>query len=188
MGKGRRKSNTNKLQNIPNRAPKSSEIAPKFKKNSDNEFQDALARKDFDKAKKILENAKNLEEWRRLNLEGLITISMGDLVATERILLRAIRFPQCGVKPYKNLVSVYSQMGRLRDALPLAKKAHEMEPDNLDIGLLYINCLLDLARAEDVIKVADKLLLKNENHRQLMLAKASALQSWFSSRRVIRTY
>ena len=73
------------LRNIPNRAAKSSEIAPKFPKNSDNEFQDALARKDFDKAKKILENAKNLEEWRRLNLEGLITISQGDLVATERI-------------------------------------------------------------------------------------------------------
>ena len=46
----------------------------------------------------------------------------------------------------------------------------------LDIGLLYINCLLDLARADDVIKVADKLLLKNENHRQLMLAKASAFE------------
>ena len=87
MGKGRRKSNTNKLQNISNRGAKSSEIAPKFQKTSDNEFQDALARKDFDKAKKILENAKNLEEWRRLNLEGLITISMGDLVATERILI-----------------------------------------------------------------------------------------------------
>ena len=179
MGKGRRKSTANKLQNMSNRAAKSSEIAPKFQKTSDNEFQNALARKDFDKAKKILENAKNLEEWRRLNLEGLITISMGDLVATERILLRAIRFPECGVKPYKNLVSVYSQMGRLRDALPLAKKAHDMEPDNLDIGLLYINCLLDLARADDVIKVADKLLLKNENHRQLMLAKASALRAGF---------
>ena len=135
MGKGRRKSTANKLQNISNRAAKSSEIAPKFQKTSDNEFQNALARKDFDKAKEILDNSKNLEEWRRLNLEGLITISMGDLVATERILLRAIRFPECGVKPYKNLVSVYSQMGRLRDALPLAKKAHDMEPDNLDIGL-----------------------------------------------------
>ena len=179
MGKGRRKSSANKLQNISNRAPKPSEIAPKFQKTSDNEFQNALARKDFDKAKQILDSSKNLEEWRRLNLEGLIYISMGDLVATERILLRAIRFPECGAKPYKNLVSVYSQMGRLRDALPLAKKAHDMEPDNLDIGLLYINCLLDLARADDVIKVADKLLLKNENHRQLMLAKASALRAGF---------
>ena len=54
-----------------------------------------------------------------------------------------------------------------------------MEPDSLDIGLLYINCLLDLAKADDVIKVADKLLLKNENHRQLMLAKASALRAGF---------
>ena len=77
-------------------------------------------------------------------------------------------------------------MGRLETPFHLAKKAHDMEPENLDIGLLYINCLLDLARADDVIKVADKLLLKNENHRQLMLAKASALRCRFSSRRVIR--
>ena len=109
----------------------------------------------------------------------MITISQGDLIATERILLRAIRFPECGVKPCKNLVSVYSQMGRLRDALPLAKKLTIWRRDSLDIGLLYINCLLDLAKADDVIKVADKLLLKNENHRQLMLAKASALRAGF---------
>ena len=63
MGKGRRKSTANKLQNISNRAAKSSEIAPKFKKNAENEFQDALARKDFDKAKQILNSSKNLEEW-----------------------------------------------------------------------------------------------------------------------------
>ena len=179
MGKARRKTTVKKPRNTTNNVTKSSEIAPSFKKNSDNEFQDALARRDFEKAKNILANAKNLSEWRRLNLEGLITISQGDLVATERILLRAIRFPDCGVKAYKNLVSVYSQMGRLREALPLAEKAHNMEPDNLDIGLLYINCLLDLAKADDVIRVADKLLIKNENHRQLMLAKASALRAGF---------
>ena len=159
MGKARRKTTVKKPRNTTNNVTKSSEIAPSFKKNSDNEFQDALARRDFEKAKNILANAKNLSEWRRLNLEGLITISQGDLVATERILLRAIRFPDCGVKAYKNLVSVYSQMGRLREALPLAEKAHNMEPDNLDIGLLYINCLLDLAKADDVIRVADKLLM-----------------------------
>ena len=179
MGKNRRKNSVKKPQNTTNRVTKPSEIAPSFKKNSDNEFQDALAKKDFEKAKNILANAKNLSEWRRLNLEGLITISQGDLVATERILLRAIRFPDCGVKAYKNLVSVYSQMGRLREALPLAEKAHNMEPENLDIGLLYINCLLDLAKADDVIRVADKLLIENENHRQLMLAKASALRAGF---------
>ena len=87
----------------------------------------------------------------------MITISQGDLVATERILLRAIRLPDCGVKPYKNLVNVYSQMGRLRDALPLAEKAHKMEPENLEIGL-FTQLFLDLARADDVIAVADKLL------------------------------
>ena len=79
-------------------------------------------------------------------------------------------------------------MGRLRDALPLAEKAHKMEPENLEIGLLFINCLLDLARADDVIAVADKLLKKNENHRQFMLAKASALKSGLQTRRVNKTY
>ena len=182
MGKGRRKSNTNKLRNISNRTASKIRNCPEVPKTQTTNFKMPLLEKIFDTAKQILDNSNNIEEWRRLNLEGLITISMGDLVATERILLRAIRFPECGVKPYKNLVSVYSQMGRLRDALPLAQKAHDMEPDSLDIGLLYINCLLDLARADDVIKVADKLLLKNENHRQLMLAKASALRAGFAQK------
>ena len=146
---------------------------------SGNAFQDALRRKDYGAAKKILDSNTNMEAWRKLNLEGLITISQGDLIATERILLRAIRYPECGVKPYKNLVSVYSQMGRLRDALPLAEKAYKMDPENLEVGLLFINCLLDLARADDVIKTANKLLEKNKNHRQLMLAKASALRAAF---------
>ena len=70
-------------------------------------------------------------------------------------------------------------MGRLRDALPLAEKAYKMDPENLEVGLLFINCLLDLARADDVIKTANKLLEKNKNHRQLMLAKASALRAAF---------
>ena len=179
MGKQKRRipspSNQKKKKLLQN----SNEITPNFKESSDNPFQDALAKKDFIKARKILKNAKNIDEWRRLNLEGLITISEGDLIATERILLRAIRIPDCGVKPYKNLVSVYSQMGRLRDALPLAEKAHKMEPENLEIGLLFINCLLDLARADDVIKTADKILEKNTNHKQLMLAKASALRAGF---------
>ena len=179
MGKQKRRipspSNQKKKKLLQN----NNEIAPNFKESSDNLFQDALAKKDFIKARQILKNAKSIDEWRRLNLEGLITISEGDLIATERILLRAIRIPECGVKPYKNLVSVYSQMGRLRDALPLAEKAHKMEPENLEIGLLFINCLLDLARADDVIKTADKLLENNTNHKQLMLAKASALRAGF---------
>ena len=123
MGKTRRKTTVKKSRNTTNNVTKSSEIAPSFKKNSDNEFQDALARRDFEKAKNILANAKNLSEWRRLNLEGLITISQGDLVATERILLRAIRFPDCGVKAYKNLVSVYSQMGRLERGVTISRES-----------------------------------------------------------------
>ncbi|MFL2656726.1 MAG: hypothetical protein ACJ0F0_03765 [Burkholderiaceae bacterium] len=90
---------------------------PESKEN--NAFQIALDNKNFDLAKQILaESSKGMPEWRRLNLEGLITISQGDLVATERILLRSLRHPEAGVKPYKNLVSVYSQMGRLRDCSP----------------------------------------------------------------------
>ena len=158
--------------------PIDSIIAPTVDKN--NPFQVALDNKNYDLAKEILaKNSSQMPEWRRLNLEGLITISQGDLVATERILLRSLRFPEVGVKPYKNLVSVYTQMGRLRDALPYGEKAHNMEPDNLEIGLLYINCLLDLAKSEDVIRVADKLLIKNKNQRQLLLAKASALRAGF---------
>ena len=46
---------------------------------SGNAFQDALKRKDYGAAKKILDSNTNMETWRKLNLEGLITISQGDL-------------------------------------------------------------------------------------------------------------
>ena len=51
-----------------------------------------------------------------------------------------------------------------------------MESDNLEIGLLYINCLLDLARADDVIAVADKLLEKRKS-QAINVAKALALRA-----------
>ena len=70
MGKGRRKSNTNKLRSTPSGAPKSSEIAPKFKKTQKMNFKTLLLEKILIKQKKFLKNANNLEEWRRLNLEG----------------------------------------------------------------------------------------------------------------------
>ncbi|MFL2656727.1 MAG: tetratricopeptide repeat protein [Burkholderiaceae bacterium] len=62
-------------------------------------------------------------------------------------------------------------------ALPLAKKAHEMEPESLEIALLYINCLLDLAKSDDVIKVADKLLEKKQKPTPTFTSKSLGTQS-----------
>ena len=83
MGKSRRKIPTGKRNTVNKTVSKQSEIAPNFKTSSENPFQDALARKDYVKAQSILDKMDNLDEWRKLNLEGLITISQGDLVATE---------------------------------------------------------------------------------------------------------
>ena len=94
---------------------------------SGNAFRDALRRKDYGAAKNFRLQHKygSLEKIKSRRANNNF---QGDLIATERILLRAIRYPECGVKPYKNLVSVYSQMGRLRDALPLAEKAYKWIP------------------------------------------------------------
>ena len=60
MGKSRRKIPTGKKKTVRKTASKQSEIAPNFKKSSENPFQDALARKDYVKAKSILESMDNL--------------------------------------------------------------------------------------------------------------------------------
>ena len=81
MGKSRRKIPTGKKNTVRRTVSKQSEIAPNFKTSSENPFQDALARKDYERLKVFWKNDGNLDEWRKLNLEGLITISQGDLVA-----------------------------------------------------------------------------------------------------------
>ena len=64
MGKTRRKIPTGKKKTVRNAALKQSEIAPNFQKSSENPFQDALARKDYAKAKSILESMDNVDAWR----------------------------------------------------------------------------------------------------------------------------
>ena len=61
MGKARRKGPVGRQKSSQKKAIQPSEIAPKFEKATDNQFQDALAKKDFAKAKKILDSLINFK-------------------------------------------------------------------------------------------------------------------------------
>jgi len=137
----------------------------------------AIAKKDFVNARKILKKTPPAEMWKQLSHEAMINFAEGKVDEAEHCLLRAIREPECGSKPYKNLASLLVHKGHHSEALPHARKAHNLDPQDIETGMMYTNCLLDLAKSDEVLKVCDHFLEINPRHRMFRLAKASALRS-----------
>ncbi len=137
----------------------------------------AVKQGDLAGARKLLKKSPPVEEWLRLSHEAMICFAEGKHEECEEMLRRALRDPDCGYRPYKNLASLYVFKGRHSDALPLAKEAFERAPEDLELGILYTNCLLDLAKASEVLEVCEHFLKLEPKHRQFRLAKASALRS-----------
>lgn len=137
----------------------------------------AIAKKDFASAKRILKKSPPAEKWKALSHEAMIHFAEGKLDDAEHCLFRAIREPDCGHKPYKNLASLLTQKGKHALALPYARKAHEIDPKDFETGTLYTNCLLDLAKSKEVLEVCEHFLAIDPKHRMFRLAKASALRS-----------
>jgi len=137
----------------------------------------AIAKKDFAGAKRIMKKTPPAEKWKALSHEAMIYFAEGKLDEAEHCLFRAIREPDCGHKPYKNLASLLIQKGKHALALPYARKAHEIDPKDFETGTLYTNCLLDLAKAKEVLEVCEHFLAIDPKHRMFRLSKASALRS-----------
>ncbi len=137
----------------------------------------AIAKKDFAGARRLLKKSPPAELWKALSHEAMILFAEGKPDDAEHCLFRAIREPGCGQKAYKNLASLLIQKGRHADALPHARKAHELDPTDFETGSMYTNCLLDLARSADVLEVCEHFLGIDPKHRMFRLAKASALRS-----------
>ena len=58
----------------------------------------------------------------------------------------------------RNLAGMLVKQGRMREALPFAKVAYDADKKDLEAAQLYLNCLLDLGRAETVLEETEKIL------------------------------
>lgn len=137
----------------------------------------AVAKKDFALARRLLKKSPPAEAWEGLCLEASILYAEGQRDDAEQCLQRALREPGCGQRAWRDLASLMVLKGRHADALPYAKKAHELAPEDVDAGIMYANCLLDLARSDEVLPLAEHFLQINPSHRLFRLSKASALRS-----------
>ena len=73
-------------------------------------------------------------------------------------------------------MDLLTNQGRMREGLTVLSKAYE-EMKDLKSAQLYLNSLLDLGRAEEVLKVSNDILKENPDDKTILVSRASALRS-----------
>ena len=146
---------------------------PKFLK----EFDDLLNKKDFNGPQKMLDSLRGIKKWQRLNLQSVIEFKRGREDLSEDLMRQALREPEVKPSINRNLAGMLVKQGRMREALPFAKIAYDAEKRDLKAAQLYLNCLLDLGKAETVLKETDKILKEFPDDKVVLVSRASALRS-----------
>lgn len=139
-------------------------------------FSLALSQNKFELARHLLDESPPNEKWIYFNRHAILCLAQKNLEGAESWLRKAVDCNDCGLDGYRNLATVLMEMSRLREALPYAQKAHEIDPDHIQTGAYYVNCLLDQVKGPELMRVCDHFLKKNPNDRQFLLAKASGLR------------
>ena len=69
------------------------------------------------------------------------------------------------------------QQGRMREALPIAEIAYRKDKRDVKAAQLYLNCLLDLGKADLVLKETEEILKEFPDDKVILVSRASALRS-----------
>ena len=141
------------------------------------EFDDLLNKKDFNGPQKMLDSLRGIKKWQRLNLQSVIEFKRGREDLSEDLMRQALREPEVKPSINRNLAGMLVKQGRMREALPFAKIAYDAEKRDLKAAQLYLNCLLDLGKAETVLKETDKILKEFPDDKVVLVSRASALRS-----------
>ena len=169
---------------------KTKKASTAFKKNPAGNVQALNAKdviKEFDKlckekrlveAQAYLNSLRGLKKWQKLNLQSIIEFKKGDFKTAEAQLREAAREPDTKYGVHKNLAGLLCQQGRMREALPIAKKAYlDTNKKELPIIHLYINCLLDLGKSEEALEACDDAKQYFPDDKTILVSHASALRS-----------
>ena len=146
---------------------------PKFLK----KFDELLNNKEFAEPQKMLDSLRGIRKWQRLNLQSVIEFKRGREDLSEDLMRQALR--ESDVKPSinRNLAGMLVKQGRMREALPFAKVAYDADKQDLKAAQLYLNCLLDLGRAETVLEETEKILKEFPDDKVVLVSRASALRT-----------
>ena len=141
------------------------------------EFDEYLSSKDFATAQGMLDSLINLKKWQRLNLQSVIEYKKGNQSLSEDLMRQALREPDVKISINRNLAGMLINQGRMREALPFAETAYRKDLKDIKAAQLFLNCLLDLGKAEVVLKESEEILKHHPEDKVVLVSRASALRS-----------
>ena len=140
----------------------------------DKSFLNAVKKKDFSTARKILSTKPPKEEWKNFHAQGFLALAETKFDTAIEYFKKATLFPNCEWEPYANLTKLLSSRSQHKEAIPFAKKAHKLKPDDITIGRMLVNSMLDSEISEEIVTICDHFLTLIPNDVEFKLAKASA--------------
>jgi tetratricopeptide (TPR) repeat protein len=140
----------------------------------DKSFLNAIKKKDFAAARKILAANPPAAEWKVFEAQGFLALAETKFEIAIENFKKATLFPECGLEPYTNLTKLLSSRSQHKDAIPFARQAHKLKPDDINIGRMLVNSLLDSEISPEIITICDHFLSIAPDDVEFKLAKASA--------------
>lgn len=141
------------------------------------EFDSLLNEGNFTKPKEMLAKLRGLKKWQRLNLESVIEYKKGEEKQAENLIRQALREPDVKPAINRNLAGMLINQGRMREALPFAEVAYKHDENDIKAAQLFLNCLLDLGKADTVLTETEKILKVHPEDKVVLVSRASALRS-----------
>ena len=140
-------------------------------------YDSVLAKKDFVEAERMLSTLQGLKKWQNLNLRSILEYKKGNETLAEDLMRQALREPDCKPTVNRNLAGLLINQGRMSEAMPFAKLSYENEKTDSKSIQLYMNCLLDLGKSDEVLKITGPALKHHPDDKVILVSHASALRS-----------
>lgn len=114
------------------------------------------------------------EAWLTHSRLAMVAAAEGNHSLVEHHLRQATREEGCSWKTYKNLAQFHNSRGEYKQGLELSRKAYALNSEDFDVCRVLSNCLIDLAKFEEVLELSERFLQKEPGNRHFLLAKAAA--------------
>lgn len=140
----------------------------------DKELANAIKSKDFATARKLLNKTPPDSEWKVHHTLGLIALAEVQFDRAIECFKTAALCKDCGYEVYANLTKLLSSKALHKEAIPYARKAHKLKPEDIAIGRMLVNSLLDSNISKEIIDICDHFINIRPDDQEFKLAKASA--------------
>jgi len=137
---------------------------------------DAIQNKNVSLAKSYLNSNPPKHEWQKYH--ALCILALAELQFEKAIdyFKTAALFDDCEFEVFANLTKLLISKSLHKEAISYAKKAHKLKPDDIQIGRLLINSMLDSEIGPEIIKICDYYLDLYPEDSEIKLAKASTIR------------